>query len=183
MPPQPTLDTDRLILRPFVASDAGRVQKLAGDREIALTTLRIPHPYEDGMAEAWIAAKPDQWTDGLGAVFAVVSKEDRSLVGSIGLDVVPGHRRGELGYWIGKPYWGCGYATEAAREMLRFGFEQLDLRRIQATVFPGNPASAKILTKIGMQREGRLRHYVEKWGEPRDLEIYSILAGDHHDRR
>ncbi len=179
---QPMLETERLILRPFAMSDAKRVQELAGEREIAATTLRIPHPYEDGMAEEWIGTHAEGWREGCAAVFAIVSAENRSLMGAIVLTIDRQHARAELGYWIGKPYWSQGYGTEAAREMLRFGFEDLKLNRVQSTVFPSNPASGKILIKVGMTLEGTLRNYVKKWGRSQDLEMYSILASEYRER-
>ena len=86
--------------------------------------------------------------------------------------------RAELGYWIGKPYWGQGYCTEAARATLDFGFEQLGLNRIFAHHFARNPASGRVMQKIGMTREGRLRQHVKKWDAFEDLELYGILK-DH----
>ena len=72
-------------------------------------------------------------------------------------------------------YWGKGYATEAAREMLGYGFESLGLHRIFATCFPHNPASGRILKKIGMQYEGCQRQHLLKWGQFVDSELYGIL--------
>jgi RimJ/RimL family protein N-acetyltransferase len=180
---QPTLETERLILRPFVLSDAGRVQELAGDEDIAATTLRIPHPYEDGMAEEWIGTLAGLWQEDQAATFAITLREDGALAGAIRLDLERDHERAELGYWIGKPFWNRGYATEAVREILRFAFEDLELHRVQATFLPANPASGKVLIKAGLTREGRLRHYVKKWGKFEDLELYSLLAGEYRARR
>ena len=86
--------------------------------------------------------------------------------------------RAELGYWVGVPYWGRGYATEAAREMLRHGFEDLKLNRIFAGVFGGNVASSNVLRKIGMQHEGTARQHFLKWGQFLDNECYGIIASD-----
>jgi RimJ/RimL family protein N-acetyltransferase len=180
---QPTLATERLILRPFALSDAGRVQELAGEQEIAATTLRIPHPYEDGMAEEWIGTLGGNWLEGREATFAVTRREDGSLTGSISLVLQRDHERAEVGYWIGKPYWSRGYATEAVGEILRFAFEDLGLHRVQATFLPTNPASGKVLIKAGLTREGRLRQYVKKGGRFEDLELYSLLAGEYRERR
>ena len=85
------------------------------------------------------------------------------------------HRHAELGYWIGVPYWGNGYATEAAKAVVRYGFEQIKLNRIFAHHFKHNPASGKVLRNIGMKYEGCMRQHVLKWGQFVDLELYSIL--------
>ena len=81
----------------------------------------------------------------------------------------------ELGYWIGVPYWGRGYATEAAREVVKYGFEKVQLNRIFAAHFKHNPASGKVLQKIGMKYEGCMRQNILKWGDFIDVEVYSIL--------
>lgn len=178
MTPQPNLETDRLLLRPFRLADAPRVQQLAGDPAIAATTLNIPHPYEDGMAEAWIRSHPDSFAKQDDFVFAITRLENTgegALLGAIGLTLVLPHARGELGYWIGKPYWGQGYCTEAGQAILRYGFEVFELRRIFSRYMVSNPASGRVMEKLGMQFEGCLRQHVLKWGEYVDLNFYSIL--------
>ena len=108
---QPILKTERLILRPLEISDAARVQLLAGIREIADTTLNIPHPYEDGMAEQWIGTHKPGFEKGEQATFAVVLRESDQLIGAIGLMFNKRFNRVELGYWIAKDHWNQGYGT------------------------------------------------------------------------
>jgi len=133
----PTLHTDRLPLRPHALADAPELARLAGAREVAATTLRIPHPYSVADAEAFISG----WQDADERVaFAVVLRENSVLLGGAGLRLEKEHRHAELGYWIGTPYWGKGYATEAARAILRYGFEVLKLHRIHASHFADNAA-------------------------------------------
>lgn len=175
MKPQPTLATDRLVLRPFQPADASAVQALAGNRAIADITLSIPHPYEDGMAEEWIASHPARYEAGEQVNFAVVERDTGNLVGAIGLMLEPRFNRAEMGYWIGVPYWGRGYGTEAARAILRYGFEERGLVRIHAHHLARNPASGRVMQKIGMTREGRLRRHVRKWDRYEDVELYAIL--------
>jgi len=107
--PQPTLETKRLILRPFRLNDAPAVQELAGERDIADTTMNIPHPYEDGMAEDWIGGHEPGYEDEKIATFAIVLRDCAELVGAIGLQIDRGLNKAELGYWIGKPFWNLGY--------------------------------------------------------------------------
>ena len=90
----------------------------------------------------------------------------------------PGQGRAELGYWIGVPFWGQGHATEAVAAVLAFGFGPLGLHRIHATVFPRNPASARVLEKSGFRREGLLRGYARKEGAFEDLVMYARLRTD-----
>ena len=178
MAEQPELTTERLLLRPFALADAPIVQQLAGDEAIASTTGTIPHPYEDGMAEEWIGTHPKAFEEGEGVVFAITLCEDKTLIGAIGLTIERDHERAELGYWIGKPYWGNGYCTEAARAVVQFGFEDLELNRIYATHFARNPASGRVMAKTGMTREGCRRQHFQKWGVLEDLITYAILRSE-----
>ena len=173
----PTLHTDRLTLRPCTALDAPVVQHLAGDREVASTTLNIPHPYEDGMAEEWIASHVPRW-EALDFLALAVTHAEDGLVGVVSLDLSMAHRRAELGYWIGVPFWNRGYATEASRVLIDFGFEELGLNRIEAQYLMRNPASGRVMEKLGMRREGVRRQHTVKWGVSEDVGICSLLATD-----
>jgi ribosomal-protein-alanine N-acetyltransferase len=175
---QPTLHTDRLVLRPFRLTDAAAVQELAGAREIADTTVSIPHPYPDGAAEAWIGTHADAWEVGTHASFAITGKDGDSLMGAIGLVVSRANACAELGYWIAKPHWQHGYCTEAAQAMVAFGFEALGLHRVEARHFVRNPASGRVMQKLGMTPEGIQREAVRKWDRFEDLAVYAILASE-----
>ena len=177
-PALPTLRTERLVLRPFDLADAATVQQLAGAREVA-ATLSIPHPYEDGMAEEWIAKHADSFAQGRGLTLAITLAEDGQLIGSIGL----GSRSkepwlGGLGYWIGTPWWGQGYCTEAARAVVGFGFDRMDVDRIHAEYYAGNIASGRVMQKLGMTHEGTLRRHVHRWDRIEDMECYGILKSE-----
>lgn len=171
----PTLETPGLWLRPFVTADAAEVQRLAGERAIADTTLNIPHPYEDGMAEDWIATHEPAFVAGELATFAIAGKAGDQLMGAIGLTFYPQFARAELGYWVGKPFWGNGYCTEAALRILRYGFEERELNRVHASYLARNPASGKVLKKIGMREEGVARQHTRKWGVFEDLRSCGLL--------
>lgn len=175
---QDAIRTERLVLRGFRMTDAPGVQALAGDVEVARNTLNIPHPYGVADAEAWIASHPDQLERRTAVTFAVTAGSAEELAGAVGLILDPDHDRAELGYWIGRAFWGRGYATEAARAVVAWGFGTLELHRIYATHFPRNPASGAVLRKIGMRPEGALREHVRKWGEFLDLELYGVLRGE-----
>ena len=178
MPNPITLQTRRLVLRRSAPADAAEVQRLAGAREVAATTLNIPHPYPDGAAEAWIEHQAKAWAEGTAASFLIIAREGETLVGGIGMRLVPEHRRAEMGYWIAVPHWNRGYCTEAAAALLRYGFEDLGLERVHASHFANNPASGRVMEKLGMRREGRRRRQILKWGEFLDLDDYGILADE-----
>lgn len=175
---QPTLFTDRLLLRPFELVDAPRLQELAGVREVADTTLNIPHPYPDGAASLWIASHVPAWLDQTGVTFAITDRMIGDLMGAIGLVCNTSHASGELGYWVAKEHWKRGYCTEAARAVLAFAFDSLDLHRVHATHFVRNPASGRVMQKLGMQFEGIRRGAVRKNGVFEDLATYAILRDD-----
>ena len=170
----PTLRTERLVLRPFTLEDAPAVQRLASDYEVALNTLMIPHPYPEGAAEQWIATHRDDFENDRLLHFAV---DDGQFVGAMGL-IFKGDTLAELGYWIGKPFWGRGYASEAARAVVRYGFETLGMHRIFAMHFARNPASGRVLKNVGMTYEGRLRQHLKKWDEYLDIDAYGILRDE-----
>jgi ribosomal-protein-alanine N-acetyltransferase len=175
---QPVLVTRRLILRPFQMTDAADVQRLAGDAAIADTTLSIPHPYEEGMAETWIASHAESLAQGEKITYAITRQGDGALVGAISImDVAAGHQ-GELGYWIGVPYWGCGYCTEAGQAMLIYAFDELGLVRIHAVHLTRNPASGRVMQKLGMQHEGTRRQHLRKGDVIEDIEHYGILVNE-----
>jgi RimJ/RimL family protein N-acetyltransferase len=88
------------------------------------------------------------------------------------------HQRADLGYWLGVPFWGQGYATEAARLVISYGFVRLQLHRIQARCFPRNRASARVLEKVGMRYEGLLRGYLRKGDAFEDALLFAILSTD-----
>lgn len=179
----PSIETGRLILRGFDIGDSGDVQCLAGDKSVASTTLRIPHPYEDGIAEKWIGTHQEEFAQGKLVNFAITSREQGYLIGAIGLTINKEHKNAELGYWIGKPYWNNGYCTEAAKAVLRYGFEVLDLNRIHAHHFKRNPASGRVIRAIGILYEGRLRQHLKKWDKFEDVEAYGILKEDYENAK
>ena len=165
------LETARLILRPYSERDIPELLPLIGSREVAATTLRIPHPYTERDARDFLANIQGEDEERL----AITLRTDERLIGGVGLRLNLPHRNAELGYWLGVAYWGHGYATEASREMLRYGFEDLGLHRIFASHFKHNPASGRVLKKIGMRYEGCQRQHLLKWGQFVDSELYGIL--------
>ena len=171
----PTLETRRLLLRPFKKSDANEVQKLAGDKDVAKTTLNIPYPYEDGVAENWISSHKKNYKEGNSLTLAITDKNSGYLIGAISLTINQRFNRAEMGYWIGKEYWNNGYCTEAGLKMTEFGFVNIELHKVYATHMKENPASGKVMQKIGMKKEGILREHAIKWGEYKDLVQYGIL--------
>ena len=162
----PILHTERLILRSFTFGDAADVKRLASNPDVASTTDVMERPCEDETAEEWIQWCHKEFEKGAMANFAITFRTDGTLIGTVGL--VFRYNNASLGYWIGKPYWNCGYATEAAKAMVAYGFREHDLDLIYADYAKRNPASGRVMQKIGMHyaydlsEEGMIRYRILK---------------------
>ncbi len=147
-----------VVLRHFRPGDALRVQQLAGDRAVSDTTALIPHPYRDGMAEAWIATHEDERAAGRQFTFAVARAEDELLVGAIALRPVANEHE-NVGYWVGREFWGHGYATAATRSMVALAFSCLDCQQITASHLARNPSvrarHGEMRSRAGPARDAR----------------------------
>lgn len=164
--------TDRLLLRGFRQGDADPLTALAGAFEISDTMISIPHPLPPGFAQAWIEG--DARTR-----FAVCEAGSGGLVGSIELRAIDSeHAQAELSFWIGRPYWGRGYAAEAGAALIRHAFGPLGLNRVYAFHMVRNPASGRVLARLGMRKEGLLRQRVRKWGRFEDVLAWAVLRRD-----
>jgi RimJ/RimL family protein N-acetyltransferase len=146
----PALETARLKLRALQRKDAGAVARLANDRRIAENTARIPHPYKRTDAEGFIRYVEESETE---TAFAITLADD-TLIGIGGLRMAAPRKPPEIGYWLGVPHWGQGYATEAARALVDHAFEDLGLERLEAGARVSNPASRRVLEKCGFQWNG-----------------------------
>ena len=176
------IQTERLLLRAFVDSDAPAVELLLNDKEIASNTRTIDYPYPKGAGIEWIS-KITKWREtGDGYAFAICRPqqdgEGEFLIGAVGLEINKEDHNAELGYWLGREFWNQGYCTEAAKSVIEFGFETVGLRRITSNHMVRNPASGRVMDKIGMTREGLLRKHVRKWGVFEDVVVYGMLSGD-----
>ncbi|WP_108670354.1 GNAT family N-acetyltransferase [Peribacillus acanthi] len=174
-----TLETERLLLRPLTTIDSERVEELASDYDVAKTTLTIPYPYPKGSAMHFITSVLEMEKDGKLAIFAIVDKGTNDLIGIINMNLSLVYQRGELAYWVGKSYWGQGYGTEAAKVVMKYGFEELGLNKVFAQSFTNNPGSWKIMEKIGLKYEGTLKQHVVRFGEFHDLAHYGLLKEEY----
>ncbi|HTE75927.1 MAG TPA: GNAT family N-acetyltransferase [Xanthobacteraceae bacterium] len=143
----PALRTERLVLRALCQRDVPVIVQLAGDRRVAENTARIPHPYSTDAAEQFVA-QANRQNDS--ATFAITL--DGAPIGACGIDVR--QDGAELGYWLGVPFWGCGYATEAVRAVIDYAFSELSHELLQSGARVSNPASRRVLEKCGFQWTG-----------------------------
>lgn len=151
-----TIETQRLTLRPFTANDVAPVVTLCGDWDVARMLARVPHPYKQADAVEWIETIPGRRDAGTDFVFAITSARD-GVMGAIGIDLRDGDDTFTLGYWLGKPFWRHGYATEAGAAVLAHATEDLGVTRFRSEHFVGNETSGRVLTKLGFGYTGEMR--------------------------
>jgi len=176
--PTPTLQTSRLRLRPFADSDANVLFRLQSDAHV-LRYWDAPPWTEHERAERFIAACRQMADEGTGARLAIDTASDGSFIGWCGLTRWnPDFRSASLGYCFDSAAWGRGYATEAARAVVQWGFETLDLNRVQAETDTRNVASASVLEKVGFVREGTLREDCIVNGEVSDSWVFGLIRRD-----
>jgi len=164
----------RCTLRPWRAGDEASLVRSANNRNISRNLRdRFPYPYTEADAKAWIAFNaglrpPTQH-------FAIVV--DGAPVGGISVEPGEGERRrsAEVGYWLGRAYWGRGIASEALRAVTEYAFATFDLCRLEAGVFGWNPASARVLEKAGYTLEGCAKQAVIKDGQMTDRLLYGLV--------
>jgi len=160
---KPTVQkSKRLVLRPLTKCDAPQIALLAGDWEVARMTDRIPYPYQEHDAMEWIDGLPPEEH-----VFAV--DLDGTLIGLCGLRERE-QGAAEIGYWIGKPWWGAGYATEATTALLNYCFKERKIARLVCCHYFDNPASARVIEKLGFEKTGECR----AWCQARRQDIPAV---------
>lgn len=173
--PAPTLRTARLRLRPVEDSDADDLYALHSS-PVVLRYWDSPPWNERGRAEQFVARSRQMAADGTGARLAVDRADDGAFLGWCSLNRWnPDYRSAALGYCFGEAAWGHGYATEAARALLQWAFDTLDLNRVQAETDTRNAASARVLERLGFVREGTLREDCVVDGDVSDSWVYGLL--------
>ena len=146
------LETERLLLRPPRAADISHFIPLLSDFDVSKNLSRVPHPYTEDHACAFIVTAAHGWRNGSDFVFAIVRKEPVAFIGLCGCHPA---RAWECGYWLGKPFWRQGYATEAAGRLIAHAFDDLGADCVNACWYCDNPASGRVLEKLGFRPNGR----------------------------
>ncbi|WP_249870363.1 GNAT family N-acetyltransferase [Oceanobacillus saliphilus] len=179
----PTLETDRLILRKIKKHDIEDMYLYGSNEEVAKYVTWDAHKSLSD-TEAFMNYALAKYKNKDVAPWAIQYKENGKMIGTI--DFIwwkPKHYSAEIGYVISQDYWGMGICTEAAKEMIKFGFEKMNLVRIQAKCMLENIGSEKVMEKIGMVYEGTLRKEMVIKQQHQDLKVYSILLEEFEDRR
>jgi RimJ/RimL family protein N-acetyltransferase len=164
------------LLRPLVLADAASLALHANDRNVWLNLRdRFPHPYSERDAEEYIAAVAARAQQtSFGIVVGGEAVGNVSLM--LGADIE--RKTAEMGYWLGRAFWGRGIATEAVRAATLYAFDQLGMHRVFALPFARNPASSRVLEKVGYVREGLMRRSAIKDGELLDQILFAAYDDD-----
>jgi RimJ/RimL family protein N-acetyltransferase len=183
-PARTELADGALVLRPWRLEDVPRVTEICQDPEISRWT-RVPSPYGEDHARAWIEQTVRDWADRRHGAFAVTDRETGEVVGAVGLRLHEDYAlQGSIGYWVAREARGRGIATAALRIVSRWALRELGLPRVQLVTDPENEPSQRVAEAAGFRREGLLRSYIELQGGRRDCVLYSLLADelDDYDR-
>ena len=171
-------ETARLLLRPLLGSDEDAVFTLLSDERVVrhmlfpLFTRDRAHTFVARMQQPPAAGQPSQ------VVLGIAPRPDGEIVGLCGLVLKPELEEGEVWYLLRPDHWGRGLVTEAVRALVDHGFRALMLHRIWASCLPENPASARVLEKLGFRREGLLRQNLRIHGQWRDSYLHAVLAAE-----
>jgi ribosomal-protein-alanine N-acetyltransferase len=175
----PILTTSRLRLRAFATADIPHLVTLANNYEVASKTLNIPHPYTEADAHHWLHLTQQGFAQQTAYSFALELLATGEFIGGMGLTVERRFDRAEVGYWLGRPYWGLGLATEALGAVLHIGFEVLKLNKLYATHIATNLASGRVMQKNGMVKEGELVQHTKRDGQYHDLWQYRLTSTEY----
>ena len=173
------LHTERLVLSVPEAKDIPRLLAYAKNPVISRNLLTFPYPYTERDAIWWINSANEGHQSGNEYIFAFRDKETESFMGGIGLHLDKQNNLAEVGYWLGEPHWGKGYATEGTKEMLRFGFEVLELNRITSSHYDYNPGSGRVIEKSGLIKEGIRKQQIKKEDGYHDLHVYGLTRAQY----
>ena len=175
----PVLETERLVLnRPTAADLPDFIAAVNSSEDFSKNLFNIPFPYTSENGENWMKICNEGIETGNSYRFAIREKNEGKLIGIIGLHLNKQHHSAELGYLLHQDFWNKGYLTEGLKEVVKFGFENLDLNKIYATHFLYNPASGRVMQKVGMKLEGTLREEYFQHGKFCDVHRYSILKSE-----
>jgi len=176
----PTFDTNRLLLRKIELNDLDDIFEFSSDPEVAHHMTWEVNRSKEETFNNFVSVVVENDKKGQSGDWAIILKENKKVIGTCSfIDWSNEHSNAEIGYVLNRNYWGKGFATEAIKELIKFGFEKIDLKRIQGRCDIDNIGSEKVMLKIGMSFEGTLRKNEFIKGEFRDTKIFSILKEEY----
>ncbi|MDR0444743.1 MAG: GNAT family N-acetyltransferase [Puniceicoccales bacterium] len=168
----------RLRLRPLAEGDTMEMARYLNDREVAEGLTYSPYPYTHDMAVAWLKDVAFASQQDRVLYWAITDGEMEKFMGIVGFSLYREHDKAEMHYWLGRPYWNCGYATEVAKALIPFIFAKVQIQRLEINHFTRNGASRRVIEKCGFVYEGELRAYVKRFGKYEDVKFYSLLKSE-----
>jgi 8-oxo-dGTP diphosphatase len=174
------LITKRLVLRPYRPDDAAELHRLMNDWQVCCSLAAVPYPYERALADEWVVSSAAALARGQAYHLAVTGRDEGQdlLLGGVGLRIDKGSRVGKLGYWVGRRFWKCGVASEAAGRFVRWALANLDLERIESTVATDNYGSIAVLRHIGFRHVGEGREKFLAINEERPILRFEATRED-----
>ncbi len=174
-----TLYTDRLILRKMTHEDAEDIFRYLSDPEVIRYSIGEPHKDLDNSI-AYIDSVLTAYENNYAGLWCIVPKDTNRVIGTCGIEIwFKEHQRAEIGYSLSQDNWGNGYMTEALHAIVQFGFEKMDLNRIEAFCHVDNAPSLRVLEKIGLRQEGMLRQHTFSRDQFFDVFVYGILREEY----
>lgn len=173
-----TLITDRLLIRPTIEADVIRAFEIQNQRDVSWMLRMASYPPDLDALQTWFCEHPNEWSDGTAYRFAI--ELDGYVIGIVDIDEISNHC-GELGYWLDQSYWGKGYATEVADVVVQFAFKKLGISLLISGHAMDNPASGRILQKIGFKPTRReWQHYLSRGGKRVQHQSYVLMETDYY---
>ncbi len=169
------LFTENLVLNQITENDIQDIVNSLNNPVFSQNSTNIPYPYDEDCAKFWLELIRKGQEENTGQTFAIRTKTDLKMIGAIGLELDLDHDKAELGYWLDKNFWNKGFATEASKKIIDYGFNTLKLKRIFATHFDFNTASGKVMLKSGMQQEGVLYAHTKNNDRYENHILYAII--------
>jgi len=175
----PTLESDRLILRPFTKDDTDTIHRLLSFPHMSDDTPKLPQANPEYIAEKWISQYDALWANGIELNLAVIKRETNALVGGQCLRFDSINQSATLSYWTGYPFWNNGFATEATQTLVQFAFQTLHLNRIEAHCLMRNDPSIRVLEHNHFLPEGVQRQAIQHNQRFEDVAYYGLLINDY----
>ena len=177
------IKTKRLLLRPLRKGDEKSIVENINNLNVSKWLLVVPYPYKNKEALSWIKRNRAKWKRKKNEdyTFGIELKETEKVIGGIGIHQIDNfQKKAEVGYWLGEKYWNKGLGSESLNEIIKFGLRKLNVKRLEALVFVGNPSSGRLLEKFGFRNEGHKRKSArcKADGKIKDEYIYGLLKED-----
>lgn len=173
------LESENYFLGPFEKSDCPRIADLCNNIKIYRNNLSLPYPYSLQDALDWVDYLDQAMDPNRFMALAIRDKKHGQVLGCLSMEFSQVHRRVEVGYWLGEPYWNKGIMTEVLKRVIKYVFEERNYHKVYGTHFSYNQASGRVMEKAGMVYEGTLKGHLKRQDEYIDLVCYGLTVKDY----